>query len=686
MSVAVLTELTGYKNGWSQFYGGEIVIVFWSHKIDFGMLTILLLWIYVSTLCWVGGWFFMRFAQLATGAGCSVLPLSLHPFLGLAWIASCTALISLCSPVRWWWNIAFVVVIAAGVVRGRRHLLAQLRELSVQIKRSPEITAIFFLAGAILLLKSASVVHAYGTADAVFHSDTGYYHAPSIRWIEEYGIVPGLGNLLPPLAIDYLWFQPCALFGFRDFLPQRLHALTGLVILWALAFSIGGVWRLFNSGEGNRIRYSDLYRTLLLLPLSEAGNYIVSDSGDEPAAVMLLIAIGAALIFLENANASTYGGTQQESPVDLCALLLLICFAVGIKLSALPLLGLGVILIAPALRSGNFRLLSLGMMIVLVVIGGKIARSVILSGYPVYPLPQLDFFHVDWKMPAQVLVSEKNYVASMARARFAEPGRLLSGGMGGCIIPWIGAFLKTPVGIGAICSMASLILSGWFFRSVTVGHFRKFWKVHVTLIAGILYWFLMAPDVRFGYGFLTAWEILCISTGVMALGNAFKGHVRDCRLGNVSWALVLVAAFALIAAFTVPRKNPGDSFGKGMLFSNYYSRFLAEVATGVQDCRFLIFQDPYPPVDMKLFHLGDMPLWRVSTGMRCWDARLPSSPFLYRRIEPRGRDLSSGFRVCAGSTDDFSGMRLAREYQEALERQKLERVKASPKKTGSNAF
>lgn len=650
------------------------------------MLTILLLWIYVSMVCWAGGWLFMRFAQLATCKRDSALPLTLHPFLGLAWIASYSALISLLCPIRWWWNIAFVGVIAAGVVWRRREVLDQLKKLTEGTKSAPTLVALFLLTGGVLLLKSASVVHDHGIDDAIFHSDTGYYHALSIRWIEEYGVVPGLGNLLPPLAIDYLWFQPSALFGFREFLPQRLHALTGLIVLWALAFSIGGAWRLFNSGGWGSIRCSDLYRALLLIPLSEAGNYIVSDSGDEPASVMVLMAIGAALICLENANVCPSVGDQQESPVDLCAVILLICFAVGIKLSALPLLGLGVLLVAPALRSGNFRLLFLGMLIVLVAIGGKIARSVILSGYPVYPLPQLDFFHVDWKMPAQVLVSEKNYVASMARARFAEPGRLLTGGMGAWILPWIGAFLKTPVGIGAICSTASLTLAGLFHRGFAANHFRKFWKVHVTLMAGILYWFLMAPDVRFGYGFLASWEILCIATGVMALGNAIQGHVRDCRLGHVSWAVIFVAAFALIAALTVPRKYPGDSFGRGMLFSNYYWRLLGKVATGSQDHRFLVFQDPYPAVEMKQFHLGNLPLWRVTTGMRCWDAPLPSTPFLYRRIELRGHELSSGFRVCEGSVEDFSGMRLAREYQEAMERRKLERSKASSSKTGSNAF
>jgi len=639
------------------------------------------MWVYVTLLCWGGGFLFVHIFQHATRSGAAVFPPVLYPFLGLAWIASCTAFISLLSPICWEWNIAFVVLIAIGVLRTRDELLDQLKKLTDHAKQAPAMLVLFVFIGAVLLLKSATVVHDYGVADAVFHSDTGYYHAPSIRWIEEYGVVPGLGNLLPPLAIDYLWFQPCALFGFRDFLPQRLHALTGLFTLWGLAFSIGGVWRLFNSGGWDRICISDLYRTMLLLPLCEVGNYIVSDSGDEPAAVIVLTAIGASLICLENDKVQISKKKCAVGSPDICAVLLLICFAVGIKLSALPLMVLGALLCIPSIRSKNFALMFFAVLIVLFVIGGKVTRSVIISGYPVYPLPQLDLFHVDWKMPAQVLVSEKNYVASMARARFAEPGRLLCGGMESWLLPWLKAFLKTPVGIGAIFSIVSLILSALFKWDFVVRHLRRFWKVHVTLMSGLLYWFLMAPDVRFGYGFLVAWEILFFSIGVMAFGDSIAEHGPNLHLKNFSWAFVLVILFGLIAAFTIPKKQPGDSFGKGVDFSIYYWRFLGKVATGSTDSRFLVFQDAYPEVEMKLFPLGDIALWRVSTGMRCWDAPLPSTPFLYRRIEQRRPDLSSGFRAVEGSVGDFSGMRLAQEYQESLQHPKTWEKKKIPSKS-----
>lgn len=650
------------------------------------MLTILLDWIYVSLLCCGTGFLCLRAAVFVAGSDSGGVPMSLLPFLGLAGISALTALISIFAPISWQWNILFIALVVTGLWSDRKELFERLRKARGSIRQGWVIIAVFALGAAFILLKSASVVHLYGTTDEVFHSDTGYYHAPSIRWIEEYGIVPGLGNLLPPLAIDYLWFQPCALFGFRDFLPQRLHALTGLITLWALAFSIGGVWGLFNSGGWNRIRVSDLYRTLLLLPLSEVANYIVSDSGDEPAAIMILISIGASLILLDNNNNGENAPDFQPAahpPEAVGTTLFLICFAVGIKLSALPLLILGGLLVLPWLRSGNYGFPIFSALIVLLVLGPKIARSVFLSGYALYPLPGLDLFHVDWKMPAQVLVSEKAYVASMARIRFVEPGRLLSGGMAAWFGPWLKNFLVTPSGVGAICAAGSMILAGVFRRDFLVVLLRRFWQVHITVCAGVVYWFVMAPDVRFGYGFLAAGEILCLSTAIVAFCQRHGMVVADAVLWRIKQPVLPIAilfVFVLINAFSIPHKHPGDFFGRGVVFSSYYWKFLGKVIRGRESARFLIFQDPYPSVAMRLFQLGDLKLWRVAKGMRCWDASLPSTPFLHTRIEQRGKDLASGFRPCIGPVGDFSGARLAEEYQEALARQKKEPIGSLPSK------
>ena len=36
----------------------------------------------------------------------------------------------------------------------------------------------------------------YGTSSGMINYDTSLYHAQSIRWIEEYGVVKGLGNMI----------------------------------------------------------------------------------------------------------------------------------------------------------------------------------------------------------------------------------------------------------------------------------------------------------------------------------------------------------------------------------------------------------------------------------------------------------------------------------------------------------
>ena len=39
------------------------------------------------------------------------------------------------------------------------------------------------------------LLFSYGASRGYLHFDSGLYHAQAIRWIEEYGVVPGLANL-----------------------------------------------------------------------------------------------------------------------------------------------------------------------------------------------------------------------------------------------------------------------------------------------------------------------------------------------------------------------------------------------------------------------------------------------------------------------------------------------------------
>ena len=87
----------------------------------------------------------------------------------------------------------------------------------------------FLLLGLFLFL-------AYGTSRGQIHYDTGLYHAQSIRWIEDYGVVKGLGNLHCRLAYNSSSFALSALYSMAFLGGQSYHCTAG----W-LAFLLAAV-------------------------------------------------------------------------------------------------------------------------------------------------------------------------------------------------------------------------------------------------------------------------------------------------------------------------------------------------------------------------------------------------------------------------------------------------------------
>ncbi len=76
------------------------------------------------------------------------------------------------------------------------------------------------------------------TVEYASQYDTGLYHAQSIRWIEEYGAVPGLGNLHNRLAYNSAFFCLQALFGLKFAVNQSLHTLNGFLVFVMLFYGI----------------------------------------------------------------------------------------------------------------------------------------------------------------------------------------------------------------------------------------------------------------------------------------------------------------------------------------------------------------------------------------------------------------------------------------------------------------
>ena len=627
----------------------------------FLMVTIALAWVYMSAVCFAFGWASVGAIDSSEDKRALAVPLSVLPLIGLAEVAVLTAYLSLAMSIGLAAN-SVVALVAIGLLWARRHRLHCLRQAWVRVLAGGAwqlaVPALVFL---VLLVKSAIVVD--GTLTRVFHSDTAYYHAPSIRWISEYGVVPGLGNLLAPLAVDYLWFQPAALFGFSFLLPDRLHALMGFVVFWAFCFAFGGLREWVGGGAGRTP--SNLFRALVMLPLLELGNYIVSDSGDEPSAVFVLVTLALGCRYIERQN------DVRGSRSLFIAIAILALFSVGLKWSVLPLLLLVAAFTLQRAQAAGWSLLVGVSALGVLMLAPKLIRSVILSGYLVYPFPGLDWFDVDWKMPREVVSIEKAYVESMARIRFDRPGELLEGGFGDWFADWVPRFFSAPVAQAWALTAAALLVALLVRRRKSLEFARVYWVVFTVVLLAAVYWFVTAPHVRFAYGFLSAASIL----GFLAVGRGLSGDklalpesAVQRPTGNQArrWALVggVGIIFAAALLFTTPRPYPGDALGSGVAFSDFYVNRIDRMRRRRLPQTAFVSQSPYPAVETLALPLGALQLYRPKTGQHCWDVPLPCTPYLYRRIEARGPSLAAGFRVVPGSVGDFDGSRLAREWEE----------------------
>src|SRR5204863_7475062 len=96
-------------------------------------------------------------------------------------------------PVDWKASLTVVVVGLSGLIPKTKDDLLRLRALN-----RPRL--IFFGAVPVALwLANVSL-------RAPWNYDSGLYHFQMIRWLNEYAIVPGLGNLEPRLAFNQSYF------------------------------------------------------------------------------------------------------------------------------------------------------------------------------------------------------------------------------------------------------------------------------------------------------------------------------------------------------------------------------------------------------------------------------------------------------------------------------------------------
>ncbi len=319
--------------------------------------------------------------------------------------------------------------------------------------------------------------------------DTGLYHLQSIKWIEEYGVVPGLANLHSRFGFNPNVFTLYALTSFKSIFGQEIFVVNFILFSASIIyFLIEMLKALKQNGASNIFIFNGILFVIVL------GGYTILSS-PTPDFVSLILNIFIFSYMLRLSEKDAENGIRKFIPI-----LILCTYTLTVKLANLPLTILVVFILLKHLS--NIRkwvsvLPWLGLIIL-----PWLARNVIISGWLVYPFPALDLFSFDWKIPVKDVIHMKEEITGWSRV--PGDGAMAAAKLG--IQNWFPLVWIQLTKMEARILIAAFIFPVIYFVGLIIKKIKYNFYVTAIISAsflGVFYWLLLAPDFRFGQAFIT---------------------------------------------------------------------------------------------------------------------------------------------------------------------------------------
>ena len=507
-------------------------------------------------------------------------------FTGFAVISVITGFISIWFPVGTMILIIWSIISSFLIIIKRKYFrqLADSFWSGFRSFRKPEL---FFILSIVILVLMA-------LACRITLGDTESYHAQSIQWVRKFAVVPGLGNIHGRLAFNSMFFVVSGMFTFRIG-EVLIFPINGLLYL---ALSLKLAILAVREFKENAIWQSLFFMLLLLISL-----FILLPDLNSPAPDIICSIF---ILYLFAILAGSYFRKEEPDFIRVILINLLVFTTVSFKLSSLFIL----LLLPLVMKRDFFKKALLSVMLGVVILSPYLIRNYYLSGYVVYPYPEVDIFDVDWKIPAEEVSAMKGEIGAWARVSivpYQEVEKMK-------IAEW------SPLWLKGLNSNSRIILAVNLLSvaALVIMIFRKnFWfaALQAVILANLIFWFVMAPDPRFAYGFLFAGFALTVSyLAGLTLNRNPDLFYRISRVGLLLFLILI--------------------FGR---------RFATPVEV-IRSPRLLVIPAAFGKVETRELNSGFSYRVPIPEG-GCFDSEIPCVPYPLQNIEPRGRDLQSGFKV-----------------------------------------
>jgi hypothetical protein len=444
------------------------------------------------------------------------------------------------------------------------------------------------------------------SAGPVIMDDSESYHIQSIKWMQEYGTVPGLVNLHERFGFNSSWFVCVAS---SNLIPGTAGGFT-------LFNSILSVWLSFAF-------------------ISKISQFQREKNFHSAFAVMIIFIISLVIWPLLRGNAAS---TNYDF-ISTCVILVLSLeifhspnnkilpttewiiwpvFLFTVRVINFPYLILSLVALLFFIKQKRLKTIILAVVFCFLLIIPFLIRTVIIAGYPFYPITYFDWFNVDWKPDPQMTESLLEFIKYYNRVPTTYLEIEQTKALGSNWIPSWFHFLFLFDKILVAAGTAGLVLGAiiLFIRK----NFSN--KNNILLLAvcfiTLICWFIIAPDPRFVYGVLLY--------GIFFLVNNLMSIMKLPLSKNLVTAPVFFLLIGLSSYFFISKAVKQQAYRNWLLPAKL----------------------PQPPtqeliIDGIKFYIPEK--INNNWNARCYGTNLPCLYKIDPRLKARGKNIRSGFHL-----------------------------------------
>ncbi len=365
--------------------------------------------------------------------------------------------------------------------------------------------------------------------------DTGYYGLQNLYWYQQSPLPLGLANLHARFAYNSSWLALASIVN----LPGVDYFISGEILLWLMGLMTFYAIQDSLNKPLNPVRiYSLLIPLVLLTPV--LGTFTLSALATDLPIFWLCIMLGW----------TSLRAITDEIPASYAAwfTFVLACFAVTVKLSALPVffIFLGLLVIQRKEVEKHFsNLIKAALPIALFILLPWLARFFWMSGCLVYPVSFTCSESPQWGVGSNAAQWMADYIKQFAIHRTLTPAEIVSPWFLDPYLlqKWLDLYFGYPETFVALLFLGlglSLYLASLKNKSLN----RNSWHeigLFLPYAGAIVFWFFTAPDIRFGSGYIWTATLLFFSRGIFTLL-----HEQETRIQNLAYAFI----FAMLVGLT----------------------------------------------------------------------------------------------------------------------------------------